>query len=171
MVTQRRLFLFYAYISGSSLRLHEIHLLLSLEVVQKNRSFLRLLAPILDNNARTINNLSGISITINLAKPGPLAQLLPVRNLDQRDLVLAAQGHNELLVRFLLAILIEHAHVRLSPIERLGSLAEPAREPIVHERDFQDSLEGVEDAELALGGGGAGYFDFFSVRLWVMLVT
>jgi hypothetical protein len=39
-------------------------LLLGLEVVEKDRSLLRLLTPILDNNARAVDNLACISLTI-----------------------------------------------------------------------------------------------------------
>jgi len=42
-------------------------LLLSLEVVEEDRALLGLLTPILDNDARAVNNLAGVTLTINLA--------------------------------------------------------------------------------------------------------
>jgi hypothetical protein len=42
-------------------------LLLGLEVVEENGSLLRLFTPITDDHTRAVNNLSSISITINLA--------------------------------------------------------------------------------------------------------
>ena len=39
-------------------------LLLSLEVVQEDRSLLRLLTPVLDDDARAVDNLACISLTV-----------------------------------------------------------------------------------------------------------
>ena len=78
---------------ATSCKLHiSIHfdLLLGLEVVEKDRSFLRLLTPILDDNARAVDNLACVSLAVQHTQTSPLAQLLSVRNLDQGDLVLRA---------------------------------------------------------------------------------
>ena len=106
---------------------------------------------------------------------GPLAELLAVRDLDERDLVLRAKGNNELLVGLLLASLVQDAHVRLAAVEGLGRLAETAGKTVVDESELEDTLEGLEDRHLALSGGGIGrYLDLlggddglvvFSVRL------
>jgi len=50
--------------------------------------------------------------------------------------VLAAQSDDELLVRLLLARLVEHAHVRLATVEGLGGFAETARESVVDESEL-----------------------------------
>lgn len=42
-------------------------LLLSLEVVEEDRALLGLLTPVLDNDARAVNNLAGVTLTVNLA--------------------------------------------------------------------------------------------------------
>ena len=113
---------------------------------------------------------------MKLTKSSPFSQLLAIRHLDERNLVLAAQRHDELLVRFLLARLVEHAHVRLAAVERLAGLAQAARQSVVDQRNLQHALERVQDGHLALAGGGIGAdFDFvggrdgggwlFSVRL------
>ena len=63
--------------------------------------------------------------------------------------MLPAQCLDELLVRFLLARLVEHAHVRLSPVERLGGFAEAAGETVVDEGEFQGAFEGFVDGLVA----------------------
>lgn len=91
-------------------------------------------------------------------KTGPLAELLAVSNLDQRDLVLRAEGSDELLVGILLAVLVENAHVGLATVESLGGLTETAGKTVVHESQLQDTLEGILNGHLALGGI-AGHLD------------
>lgn len=46
---------------------HHDFLLLGLEVVEEDGALLRLLTPILDDNARAVDNLAGISLTIQNA--------------------------------------------------------------------------------------------------------
>jgi hypothetical protein len=89
-----------------------------------------------------------------LTETSPLAELLAIGDLDEGDLVLGAQGDDELLIGLLLARLVEHAHVRLSPVESLGSLTETAGKTVVHQRQLQDTLEGIKNRHLALGGIG-----------------
>ena len=43
------------------------HLLLSLEVVEEDAALLGLLTPILDDNARAVDDLTGVALTVNLA--------------------------------------------------------------------------------------------------------
>jgi len=89
-----------------------------------------------------------------LTKTGPLAELLSVGNLDEGDLVLGAESDDELLVGLLLAGLVQDTHVSLAAVEGLGSLAETAGKTVVHESELQDTLEGVKNRHLALGGIG-----------------
>jgi hypothetical protein len=170
------------------------HLLLGLEVVEEDGALLRLLTPVLDDNARAVDNLARVTLTVDLAyrklaltphsefiqrtKTGPLAELLAIGDLDERDLVLRAERNNELLVGFLLASLVEDAHVSLAAVEGLGGLAETAGKTVVDERELQHALESLKDGHLAPTGGGIGAdFDLggrgnlglgivFSVRLW-----
>lgn len=67
--------------------------------------------------------------------------------------MLGAQGDDELLVSILLAGLVQDAHVRLAAVEGLGSLAQTAGKTVVDERQAQNTLEGVQNGHLALGGG------------------
>ena len=89
-------------------------------------------------------------------KTSPLAELLAIRNLDERDLVLGAQGDDKLLVRLLLARLVQDAHVRLAAVEGLGGLTETTGKTVVDEGELEDALEGLEDGHLALACGGIG---------------
>jgi hypothetical protein len=109
-----------------------------------------------------------------LTQTSPLSKLLAVWHLDQWDLVLRAQSDHELLVRLLLACLVQHAHMRLSPVERLAGFPQAACETIVDQGELENSLEGVENGHLALArgvgrhldfGGGGGASWLFSVRL------
>jgi hypothetical protein len=150
-------------------------LLLGLEVVEEDGSLGRLLTPVLDNDARAVDNLSRVTLTVqnacdmcvspspninvgscilSLTETGPLAQLLAIGNLDQGDLVLGAQSNDQLLVGLLLAGLVQDAHVCLASVESLGSLTETAGETIVHEGELQDALQGIENGHLALGSLG-----------------
>jgi hypothetical protein len=89
-----------------------------------------------------------------LTETSPLAELLAVVNLDQGDVVLRAQGDDQLLVRLLLAALVQDAHVGLASVEGLGSLAQTAGKTVVHEGELQNTLEGILNGHLALGGIG-----------------
>jgi hypothetical protein len=70
--------------------------------------------------------------------------------------VLGAQGNDELLVRLLLARLVEDAHVGLATVEGLRGLAQTAGESVVDESELKHTLEGLEHAHLALTGGCIG---------------
>jgi len=83
-----------------------VTLLLGVEVVEEDRSLLRLLTPILDDNAGAVDNLACISLAVQDTQTSPLAQLFSVRNLDQGDLVFGAKRNDQLLVCLLLAGLV-----------------------------------------------------------------
>jgi len=138
------------------------NLLLSLEVVEEDRALLALLTPVLDDNARAVDDLAGVALAVDLAETSPLAELLSVGDLDKRDLVLAAEGNNKLLVGLLLASLVEDTHVGLATVKGLGGLTETTGKTVVDQGDLEDTLEGVEDRHAAslLGVIGSD-FDFF----------
>ena len=106
---------------------------------------------------------------------GPLAELLAIGNLDKGDLVLGAEGDDELLVGLLLALLVQDTHVGLATVEGLGGLTETAGKTVVDEGDLEHALERVEDRHAAAGVVGRhldllGRLDLllgnlFSVRL------
>ena len=63
--------------------------------------------------------------------------------------MLAAQSDDQLLVRLLLASLVEHAHVGLATVEGLAGLTETTGETVVDQGSLEDSLEGVQDGHAA----------------------
>jgi hypothetical protein len=91
-------------------------------------------------------------LVVELTETSPLAELLAVGDLDQRDLVLAAESDDQLLVGLLLASLVEDAHVSLATVKGLGGLTETAGKTVVDEGDLEHALERVEDGHVAAGG-------------------
>lgn len=89
---------------------------------------------------------------VELTETSPLAELLAVGDLDQRDLVLAAESDDQLLVGLLLASLVEDAHVGLATVKGLGSLTETAGKTVVDEGGLEHALERVEDGHAAASG-------------------
>ena len=78
---------------------------------------------------------------IKRTETSPLAELLAIGDLDERDLVLRAEGNDKLLVGLLLASLVQDAHVRLATVEGLGSLTETAGKTVVDEGDLEYSWD------------------------------
>ena len=95
---------------------------------------------VLDDNARAADDLARVALTVDLAETGPGAEHLGVTDLDERDLVGGAEGLDELDVLGLSARLDEHAKMRLALVERLGRLAQTARETVVDEGVLQNLL-------------------------------
>jgi hypothetical protein len=77
-----------------------------------------------------------------------------VGNLDQGNLVLGAEGDDQLLIGLLLALLVEDTHVGLAAVQGLGSLTETTGKTVVHQSQLQDTLEGIENGHLSLGSLG-----------------
>lgn len=65
----------------------------------------RLLSEVLDHDDRAAAHLARLALLVDLAQTGPLAQLLVGVDADERDLVLVAQGGDQLLVLRLVAAL------------------------------------------------------------------
>ncbi|KAJ6119476.1 hypothetical protein N7523_003756 [Penicillium sp. IBT 18751x] len=128
----------------------------TLEVVEEDGALLGLLTPILNDDARAVNDLAGVTLTVE--KADPLAEHLSIGNLDEGDLVLGAKSDNELLVSLLLAALVEDTHVGLTAVEGLGSLTQTTGKTVVDQGDAQDTLQSVEDGHLA-GASVSGNLD------------
>ena len=125
---------------------------LSLEIVKQNAPLLTLLAPIPHNNARAVDHFTSIAFAVEdayiaptaldpithspsqilkpprtvLTQPRPLPQHLPIRHLNKRNPMLPTKRHHKLLIRLLLAPLIQHTHMRLASIQRLARFAKTA---------------------------------------------
>ena len=87
--------------------------------------------------------------------------------------MLGAESDDELLVSLLLAGLVQDTHVGLAAVESLAGLTQATGKAIVHQRQLQHTLQGVQDGHLALGGGIGRDLDLFgdfgSVLFYVRL--
>ena len=115
-------------------------LLLGLEVVEEDGALLGLLTPVLDDDARAVDDLAGVALTVDLAETSPGAKDLRVTDLDQVDLVLRTESFDQLDVLGLRARLNENAQMRLTLVERLRALAETASKTVMDEGVLQDLL-------------------------------
>ena len=123
---------------------HRIRLTLAvLEVVVEDVAALGLSTVLLDNNARTANDLAGVAFPVDLAETSPGAENLGVTDLDEGDFVRGAERLDELDVFSLRAGLNENAKVGLTPVQGLSTLAETARETVVNERSLQNLLRDI----------------------------
>ena len=113
--------------------------LLGLEIVQQHVPLLALLAPIPNDDAAAVDNLSGISLAVEHAQAGPLAQHLSIRHLNQGDLVFRAKSNDEFLVGFFFTRFVEDAHVCLTAIEGFAGFTEATSETVVDEGEFEDA--------------------------------
>ena len=114
--------------------------LAGLEVVEEDVESLALGAVVLDDDARAADDLAGVALTVDLAETSPGAEDLGVTDLDEVDLVLGAEGFNELDVLSLCAGLDENAKVGLTLVKGLCALTETASKTIVNEGVLQDLL-------------------------------
>ena len=67
-----------------------------LEVVQQDVQALGLLAVVLDDDTRASDDLSGVTLSVNLGQTGPGTQDLGVGDLDEVDVVLGAKSLDQL---------------------------------------------------------------------------
>lgn len=137
--------------------------LAALEVLEENVETLGLLTVVLDDNARAADDLTGVTLTVDLAETGPGTKGLGVRHLKEVDLVLVAESLDELEVLGLVAGLDENAKVGLTTVEGLGALTETTGETVVDESLLEDLLESILDGHGALGGGGLGDLDLLDL--------
>ena len=101
---------------------------------------LRLDTILLHNNAAASNNLSGVTLTIDLAETSPGTEDLGVSDLDKVDFVLSAERLDELNILGLRASLDEDAQMGLALVQSLGALTETASETVMNEGVLQNLL-------------------------------
>jgi len=111
-----------------------------LEVVKEDVETLRLDTILLHNNAGASNDLSGVTLTIDLAETSPGTEDLGVSDLDEVDFVLSAERLNELDVFGLCTGLDEDAQMGLALVQGLGTLTETASETVMDEGVLQNLL-------------------------------
>lgn len=139
-------------------------------MLKENLSLGRVLAPVGDNSDTAANNLSGVAVTVKLSKTNPLTELLSIRNLDERDLVLGlvAKGLNKLDVRLLSDRVAEDGKNSLAGRESLGGRSQTTGKTVVGKSNAESTLESILNGDFALANGLNGNFlnfDFFNVRL------
>ena len=96
---------------------------------------------VLDDNTRAANNLSRVTLLVDLAETSPLTENFRVADLNQVDLMFGAEGLNQLDVLGFCAGLDQDTQVGLALIEGLGGFTETTSETIVKESGFQDLLQ------------------------------
>lgn len=96
---------------------------------------------VLHNDARAANNLTGVSLLVDLAQAGPGAEDLGISNLDEVDLVLRTKRLNELEVFSLRHRLDEHTKMGLALVKSLGTLAKATGQRVMQKRVLQYLLQ------------------------------
>jgi hypothetical protein len=124
-------------------------------VLHEDSTLGRLLTPVFDDNARAANDLAGVALTVKLAETSPLAELLSVRHLDQRDLLigLIAESLDKANVRLLVDRVAEDSHMSLARRESLGGLTETTGKTVVDKGLLQDATEGILNGHATRGSG------------------
>merc|ERR1719192_44667 len=137
-------------------------LLVGLEVILQDIIGSALASPVTDHSCRALDDLPGLALLVDLAKPSPLAQLHVGVHLDQGDSVLLAEGGDQLLIHGLVAILGEDAKQGLPLVQSLGSLPQPSGETVGNQSLLEHLLDCLIDAHWASGlnGGGARHISF-----------
>jgi len=77
----------------------------------------RFLAEVLDDDHRATAHLAGLALLVDLAQARPFAQFLVRVNADQRNLMLVAQGSDQLLIVGLIEGFGQNAENSLTPIK------------------------------------------------------
>jgi hypothetical protein len=121
---------------------------LLLKVVKKDRKSPSLLTEVGDNGAGSPDGLLDLTIGIQLGQSAPGTEVLSRVNHDNTDLTLSAQGADELLVLFVLAVLGKAAKTGGAAVEGLGTFMETLAESVMNEGLLEDLLQGVQDVHL-----------------------
>jgi len=130
-----------------------------LEVLEEDVALLGFLTPVTNDNARAVDDLAWVTLTVENTETSPLSELLAIGDLNQWDLVFRAQCLDEFLVRIFVTGLVEDTHVSLATVEGLGSLAKTTGETVVDEGMAENTLQSVFDSHLAFASGIGGNFN------------
>jgi hypothetical protein len=101
---------------------------------------LTLHAILLHHNTAASYNFARVAFTINLAQSSPRPKDFGITDFDEVDLVLRAEGLDELDVFSFSACLDKDAEVGLAFVKGFGAFAETASETVVDEGVFQNLL-------------------------------
>lgn len=119
-----------------------------------------LFAEVADSNARALEVLLDGAGAVALDEASPLSEHVTLGDLDEVDVVLSAEGGDELLVAFLLAVFGEDAQVGGTGVEGAGNLGDTTDEAVDFDGLLDDNAEGLFDifgfdvSVIGLSGGG-----------------
>lgn len=130
---------------------------MALDVLKHHTESRRILTKVGNGSARALHNLSGVTLSVDLAETAPLTEHLLLGDLDQRNLTLSAKSlrrdtkrcatHlNETLVLSLIAILSKEANLGDIAVQGLDGQTETALESLVMKsvlQHFRDGGHGV----------------------------
>lgn len=101
-----------------------------------------LLSKVPDDNDRATANLAWLSLLVDFAQAGPFAQFLVRVDSNQRDLVLVAEGGDQLLVGGLVAALGQDAQNALAFVQHLARLMNAMDQATGNQSILQHLLQG-----------------------------
>jgi len=120
-------------------------------VLKNSGTSLRLDTPLLDDNAGATNVLGNTTIGLEADEASHLTDDLVIGELDESDVVLLAEGSDELLVSRLIAVSRENSNVSSALIKSLDRLVETASKTLVVERVLDDLLKSLKGGKDDLG--------------------
>lgn len=103
-----------------------------LEVVQNDMESFAVLAKVLDNDTAASNDLSRVTLAVNLAKTSPSTEDFGVTDLDEVDLVLSAESLDELDVFCLADGLDENTEMGQAFVQSFGTFAKSTSQTVVN---------------------------------------
>lgn len=137
--------------------------------VEEELSSLGVLTPVGDDDTRSTDDLSGVTLSVELAETSPLTELLGIGDLDKGDLLLGlvAKSLNELEVRLVGDRVTQDTELGLSSRKGLRALSQTSDETVVNDSLLQDGLEGILEGKSSGGssGGNLNFSDNFRIRL------
>lgn len=149
--------------------IHQLNLVAALEVVKEDVKTLRLDTKVTDDDAGGTDDLTWVTLSVDLAETSPGTQDLSVGDLDEVDLVLGTESFNELDVFSLSAGFDQDAEVGCSTVESLCAFSQSTSKTVVVESVLEDLLESFFNRHLACWGSLCDFdlflrnFDLFTV--------
>lgn len=118
-----------------------------------------LFAEVADGDAGALEVLLDGTGTVTLDEASPFGEHVAFGDLDEVDVVLSAEGRDELLVAFLFAVFGEDAQVSGAGVEGAGNLGDTTDEAVDFDGLLDDNAEGLFDIfgfDVGVVGGSGG---------------
>lgn len=131
-------------------------------MLKKSLALLRIDTPVLDNDAGATNDLTSVTIAVNLGETSPFTKGFGIRNLDKRNGLLGgiAERLNELKISGLVDALDKNTELGLISSKSLHCLTKATCKTLVSEGIPEGSLDGVLDGHFAGSRGLSRDLDF-----------